>query len=93
MKEWTDLIDRMGWPAAGLLALLFVGWRLWVFAKPYVVKFMDAQLDLIETVKSSSSRSAEATERMSDSMEMLNARHDKHDEQLQHIRMAVEKKP
>lgn len=92
MKEWTDLIDRMGWPAAGLIALLFVVWRGWVFLKPYVIKFMDAQLSLIDTVKTSSEKSAAATERIGENMELLNKRHDRHDEALQAIQIAVGKK-
>ena len=92
MKEWTDVIDRMGWPAAGLIFLIVVEWRFWVFWRPYVVRFFDAQLDLIETVKTSSQKSAEATERIGDNMELLNKRHDRHDEQLQVIRTTLERK-
>lgn len=93
MKEWTDVIDRMGWPAAGLIFFIVMTWRLWVFLKPYVIRFMDAQLTLIDTVKTTSERTADAAERTSDGMALLNKRHDRHDEQLVAIRETLNKKP
>lgn len=84
--------EKFGWPSAFLAIIGFVAWRAWKFMSPYVVKFMDAQLHLIETVGDSSRRSTEATERMGDAMELLNHRHDKHDEQLHAIRARLENK-
>lgn len=89
MKDWIDLIDRMGWPAAGLIFGIVVVWRGWVFVKPYVIRFMDAQLNLIDTVKAASERTADAVEKTSVGLTLLNKRHDRHDEQLQFIRESM----
>ena len=92
MKDWISVIDRMGWPAAGLIFFIVVTWRAWVFLKPYVIRFMDAQLTLIDTVKATSERTADAVEKTSVGITLLNKRHDRHDEQLQAIRESMVKR-
>lgn len=101
---WESLVDRWGWPGAILAVLAFVGWRVAKFARPYVERWFEAQIELLKTLKDSQQNRDALDARYHDQIERfldsdkeqtaaiggLHARHDKHDEQLVAIRKHLE---
>jgi hypothetical protein len=84
IEEIGRFIGNVGFPAAFLLGLAFVAWRIGVFLAPIVHRVADAHVGMIDTLKENDT---EKTAAMSTQSRILS----EHTQILQEIRQAVKR--
>lgn len=89
--------ERFGLPLTILVLIVVATWKignkLATFFSPYVKRFMEAQLELLQKLEESTMRQADAAEQtavtiqqLASAISLLNERHNKHDEVLTEIK-------